>query len=220
MLHHLSLVAAEPAAQPMLVATLQQIDPQHPAVLLVAQAYHNLGLRMELETMPLERIRYQLARGTLVDANLAAAATLNQILPDLIRLEVPVYQLEIALFVRKEQPLAADWQQLRDTKLVYLQGMNSVELLMGQHQIQQASAVLSMSQALQALAKGRYDGAVLPRAEAEVVLKQLKINQVVASTPILETIPMYHYLHRKHQQLVGPLTTQLKLLTGAQQSIP
>lgn len=77
---------------------------------------------------------------------------------------------------------------------------------------------MTLEQALQYVAKGRVDVAVLPKAETEYVLKQMKVQQVQAVQPALELLPMYHYIHQKHQALVGPLTAQLEKLIAPVQA--
>ncbi|TXH95957.1 MAG: transporter substrate-binding domain-containing protein [Rheinheimera sp.] len=194
----------------MHIGTLTQVSPQHPLVLKVQQAYQNIGLQMQLETMPLERLRLEAARGLLLDGNLAAAASLQQVIPQLIRIPVQLYQLELTAFVRDPQLKPAQWADLQPLRVTYTAGMLSVEARLKQHQVKALTAALSLEQALQYVAKGRADVAVLPKAEAEYVLRQLPGQQLRAVLPALELLPMYHYIHQKHQALVGPLTTQLQ----------
>jgi polar amino acid transport system substrate-binding protein len=213
--------APPPAALPVLyVATLQQLQPDHPVAKLVGQAYQNIGVRMQLEALPLERTRLELSRGRWLDANLAAAATFAAVAPELIRIDVPVYQLELAVFSRADRGLSADVSQLKGQQVAYLHGMHLIEVMLHKQGVLRLQPVTTLSQILQGLDKGRYDAAVLPRREAEAMIKQLKLSQVVWHPPILTTIPLYHYLHRKHQRLLEPLTAQLRLLTGGQPSVP
>ena len=202
----------------MHIGTLMQISSQHPVVLKVQQAYQNIGLQMQLETMPLERLQLEAARGVLLDGNLAAAATLQQVIPQLIRIPVQVYQLELTAFVRTSWLKPTHWADLQMMRVTYMAGMLSVEARLQQHQIKAATVALTLEQALQYVAKGRVDVAVLPKAEAEYVLQQMKVRQVLAVQPALELLPMYHYIHQKHQALVGPLTAQLEKLIAPVQA--
>ena len=202
----------------MHIGTLMQISSQHPVVLKVQQAYQNIGLQMQLETMPLERLQLEAARGVLLDGNLAAAANLQQVIPQLIRIPVQVYQLELTAFVRTSWLKPTHWADLQMMRVTYMAGMLSVEARLQQHQIKAATVALTLEQALQYVAKGRVDVAVLPKAEAEYVLQQMKVQQVQAVQPALELLPMYHYIHQKHQALVGPLTAQLEKLIAPVQA--
>lgn len=194
----------------MRIGTLTQISSQHPVVLKMEQAYTALGLEMKLETMPLERLRLEAARGDLVDGNLAASAALQGVVPELIRIPVRIYQLELAAFVSDPAIKPAQWSDLQPLRVAYMAGMLSVEARLKQHQVQALSSTLTLEQALRYVAKNRVDVAVLPRPEAEYVLRQMTGSKVQAVVPVLELLPMYHYIHQKHQALVGPLTAQLE----------
>ena len=41
-------------------------------------------------------------------------------------------------------------------------------------------------------------------------MQQMTGLKVQAVQPALEQMPMYHYIHQKHQALVGPLTAQFE----------
>jgi polar amino acid transport system substrate-binding protein len=194
----------------MHIGTLTQISLQHPVVLKMDQAYSALGLEMKLETMPLERLRLEASRGDLVDGNLAASAALQVVVPELIRIPVQIYQLELTAFVSNPAIRPAQWSDLQPLRVAYMAGMLSVETRLKQHQIPALSATLSLEQALGYVAKNRVDVAILPKAEAEYVLRQMTGSKVQAVMPALEVLPMYHYIHQKHQALVGPLTAQLE----------
>jgi len=194
----------------MRIGTLTQISLQHPVVLKMDQAYTALGLEMKLETMPLERLRLEASRGDLIDGNLAASAALQVEVPELIRIPVRIYQMELTAFVSDPAIRPAQWSDLQPLRVAYMAGMLSVEARLKQHQVQAVSSTLTLEQALKYVAKNRVDVAVLPRLEAEYVLRQMTGSKVQAVVPVLELLPMYHYIHQKHQALVGPLTAQLE----------
>jgi len=56
--------------------------------------------------------------------------------------------------------------------------------------------------------------------QLDTVLKELNLPQVRLHPPILTSVVMYHYLQKKHQQWVEPLTTGLRRLTASQSSVP
>lgn len=202
----------------MHIGTLMQISPQHPLVVQVKQAYQQLGLQMQLETMPLERLRVEAARGELLDGNLAASVTLSQTVPQLIQIPVQIYQLDLTAFVSRPELRPAQWTELQPLRVAYLAGMLAVESRLKQHQVKTLTTVLTLEQALQYVAKGRVDVAVLPKAEADYVLRQMTGLKVQAVQPALEQMPMYHYIHQKHQALVGPLTAQFEKIIAPVQA--
>lgn len=205
------LVHATPVIR---VVTILQIKPDHPTVLMLQQAYQQLGLEMRLDLMPLDRATLELNRGVLVDATLVAAQSFAKLNPKLIKVPVPIYQLDLRVFSSDPTLRIQSWQDLRPYQVMFLQGMTSVELRLQQHQVQEQFEVLSLGQALQRLALGRNQLAVLPKAEAEAMLSELRLAKVFMAAEPLEVMPVYHFLHPKHQHLVAPLTQVLSRLTG------
>ncbi len=189
-----------------------QVDEQHPVFIRVSQAYKNLGYDLKLETMPLARLEIEAAKGDLIGGNLAAPVAAARLIPQLVQVPVPIYQLELTAFVAQPDETIRQWSDLREKRVVYLTGMLPVEQQLEQQGIQRKTGVMSMVQALQFVAKGRMDVAVLPRAEAEFVLRQMPDLPVRPLSPPLAVLPLYHYIHQKHQTLVEPLTRQLRQL--------
>jgi len=205
------LVQAAPVIR---VVSLLQLKADHPTVLLLQQAYRQLGLEMRLDLMPIDRATLELNRGVLVDAALVAASSFAKFNPGLLKVPVPIYQLDLRVFSRDPTLSIRRWQDLRPYQVMFLQGMTSVALRLQQHQMQDQFEVLSMGQALQRLALGRNQLAILPKAEAEAMLSELRLEKVFMAAEPLEVMPAYHYLHPKHQHLVVPLTQVLSRLTG------
>lgn len=202
------------AAAPLKVVTMINIQPNHPVVVLMDQAYQRLGLTMQLELMPAERGRIELARGLSLDATLAAAENFSQALPTIVRVPVVIYQLDLHAFTADPMLQVQDWTDLQQLQVSYLQGMESVRLRLQQHQINRLETVMSLEQVLRRLQLGRDKVAVLPRFEAESMIELLQLQGIRRLDPCLAEIPLYHYLHTKHQALVAPLSQVLVELTG------
>lgn len=198
----------------MRVGTILHIQPDHPTVLLMHQAYAELGIKMQLELMPTERAVLEMNRGELLDANLAATRVFEKNNPDLLRVPVPIYQIELCVFSHNPQLNITEWSQLLPYRVVMLKGMYAVHFRLEQMPGQQIEAVMSIEQALRRLELGRNQLAVLPKFEAEAMLNKLQLKKVRALTPSLAVMPAYHYLHPKHQSLVEPLAIVLSRLTG------
>lgn len=209
-----SALAAETTV--MRVGTILQIQPDHPTVLLMQQAYAELGIHMQLELLPTERALVELNRGKLLDANLAATRVFESHNPKLVRVPVPVYQLEFAIFSTEPGLNLSQWSQLAPYPVVMIQGMVAVKQQLEQNSGQQVVAVMSMEQALQQLELGRNKLAVLPKFEAEAMLKKLQLKNVQVLAPSLMVTSAYHYVHQRHQALVAPLSKVLSRLTGQQ----
>lgn len=207
-------VAADSVPAVMRVGTMLQIQPDHPAVLLMQRAYAELGINMQLELMPTERAVREMNRGELLDANLAATRVFEKNNPNLVRVPVIIYQLEFCVFSNDPSLHITDWAQLLPYHVLMIKGVALVKQRLEQNSGQQIETVMLIEQALRQLELGRNQLAVLPKFEAEAMLNKLQLKKVRALTPSLAVVPAYHYLHPKHQSLVEPLAIVLSRLTG------
>jgi polar amino acid transport system substrate-binding protein len=198
----------------MRVGTILHIQSDHPAVLLLNKAYAELGLEMRLELLPTERVLRELKRGELLDATVVATRAIENSNLGLLRVPVPIYQLEFSVFSRDPSLKFSDWSQLQSYNVVMIKGMAVVKQFLEQTPGQQIEAVLSIEQALRHLELGRNQLAVLPKFEAEAMLNKLQLKKVSVLSPPLAVEPAYHYVHPKHRVLVVPLTRVLSRLTG------
>lgn len=197
------------AAAPWKVATIMNIQPTHPVVQRVDQAYRQLGLSMQLELMAAERIKVELQKGELLDATLAAGLIFGEDKPHLIRIPVSVYQMQLCAFSTDADLQISQWQQLQPYSVLYIQGQITVKTRLEQHQLTQAEGVLSLEQALRRAAVQRGQAAVLPCTEAQQVLTALDLKAALQQSPPLETVELYHYIHQKHRMWLQPLTQAL-----------
>jgi polar amino acid transport system substrate-binding protein len=200
--------------QEIRVGTILHIQSDHPTVQLMTKAYAELGLDMTLERLPTERAILEMNRGELLDANLAATRIFGVHNPSLIRVPVPIYQLEFAVFSNLPDLKITEWSQLQPYNVVMIKGMLAVQQQLEQRPGQQIEAVMSLEQALRQLELGRNHLAVLPKFEAEAMLNVLQLKKVRVLSPSLAVVPAFHFVHSKHKSLVAPLTKVLARLTG------
>jgi polar amino acid transport system substrate-binding protein len=196
------------------VGTILQIQQDHPVVRLMRQAYAELEMNMELELMPAERVFRELKLGRLLDATLAATQSVETKNPDLVRVPVVIYNLELSVYSSDPKLKITEWSELQPYHVVVLKGVAAVQQQLAHNQDQQIEAVLSIQQALRLVELGRNELAVLPKTEAEAMLNKLQLKKVRVLTPSLSVIPAYHYVHNKNRAFVQPLAQILSKLTG------
>ncbi len=200
-------VAAVPSFK---VGVSNNIRADHPHILLMREAYQQLGYQMELVVMPLQRSAYESNKGQLLDAELSRTAQAAAILPNMIRVKVPLGQVRITAFSRDPAIKIKDWQSLKTWRVDVLRGLYLATLNMsGQHYTE----VNSIEQAMQRLLSGRADIAVLLGDETQWYLQQKQQPQLYALTPDLAKAELYHYVHERHAAVVPKLEAALSLLT-------
>jgi len=70
--------------------------------------------------------------------------------------------------------------------------------------------VATIDQIFRILDAGRADVAISTRLEGLLTIKKLNLSGITVLEPLLEEIPLYHYLHKKHVLLVPKLAAILK----------
>lgn len=201
------------------LAAVQQIDVgasnnlpvDHPSILLMDKAYQQLGYQMKLVVMPLERSAYESNKGSMLDAELSRTAEAAAILPNMIRVKVPIGHIRITAFARDPDIQVTNWQSLGIWRVDVLRGIYLAKINM---QGQQYTEVNTISQAIQRLLSGRADIAVLLGDETEWLLKQQANHGIHAISPDLAKTEIFHYVHERHAALVPELEAALRQLTA------
>jgi hypothetical protein len=111
-LSFLLLQSTASAAPVMHLGTVTQLSPTHPVTLKLTEAYKTLGMDLQIEAMPLSRLRIEVGRGQLVDGTMAGQVGLEQVIPELLMVPVPLYQLELSAFVVEPRQGPRRWADL------------------------------------------------------------------------------------------------------------
>jgi len=200
------------------LATARQIDVgasnnlplDHPSILLMEKAYQQLGYQMKLVVMPLERSAYESNKGLMLDAELSRTAEAATMLPNMVRVKVPIGHIRITAFSRDPAIQIRNWRSLDIWRVDVLRGIYLAKINM---QGQQYTEVNTIPQAIQRLLSGRADIAVLLGDETEWLLKQQAYQGIYTIAPDLAKTEIFHYVHERHAALVPQLEAALRQLT-------
>ncbi len=192
------------------VGASNNMPADHPSILLMQQAYKQLGYQMELVIMPLERSAYESNKGQLLDAELSRTAQAAEMLPNMIRVKVPIGHIRITAFSRNPATKIRHWQDLGAWRVDVLRGIYLAKINMDG---QKYTEVNSISQALQRLLSSRTDIAVLLGDETEWALQQHNHPGIYVIQPDLAKTEVFHYVHERHAALVPKLEAVLSQLT-------
>lgn len=174
---------------------------------VMVQAYGRLGLSMELEYLPGERA-LQTANAGQVDGELMRMQGIEHAYPNLIRVPVVISQAEQVVFTKGKHFPIQGWQSLVPYKMGYIRGVKAIEanLVPGTRTI----PVRTYKEEFRQLDAGITDAVVEVRSVGMVAIKELGLKGIDVLEPPLIKVPLYHYLHRKNQHLVGDLTAVLE----------
>ncbi len=165
------------------------------------EAYGQLGIRLQIERMPANRVTYQALHG-LLDGELCRATES----PGLLKIDVPLATLEISAASHKPLPIRA-WEDLRGYRVNYERGIRVIELRADALGLQPANNLRS---ALLQLQHGRIDVHLSDYQSIRSMASQLDLNDRLVIERNLESLPMYHLLGTRHRALQQPLTEVLQ----------
>lgn len=199
------------AAVPQIeVGASNNLPPDHPSILLMQKAYQQLGYQMKLVVMPLERSAYESNKGLMLDAELSRTAEAAAMLPNMVRVKVPIGHIRITAFSREPSIQIKNWHSLGIWQVDVLRGIYLAKINM---QGQKYTEVNTIPQAMKRLLSGRADIAVLLGDETEWLLKQQAYQGIYAIAPDLAKTEIFHYVHERHAALVPKLEAALRQLT-------
>jgi polar amino acid transport system substrate-binding protein len=174
------------------------------------KAYQQLGYQMKLVVMPLERSAYESNKGLMLDAELSRTAEAAAMLPNMVRVKVPIGHIRITAFSREPSIQIKNWQSLGIWQVDVLRGVYLAKINM---QGQKYTEVNTIPQAIKRLLSGRADIAVLLGDETEWLLKQQAYQGIYTIAPDLAKTQIFHYVHERHAALVPKLEAALRQLT-------
>ncbi len=204
------------------ISTLLENDPATIiATRVLTMAYQRLNLQLKVEQLPGERALRNANNGE-TDGELYRRAGIDKEYPNLLVIGVPLMQYEIVVFSRDSQLEITNWESLRPYAIGFVKGVKIVEV---NTQGMRADPTPTLRQAFMKLMLGRSDVVVANRLSGIAALKELNIDEVRTLSPALAKFPVFHYLHKKHADLVPQLFAVLqqmqeeKLITAIQNAV-
>ncbi len=198
--------SAEPVSGrgPLVIASLKG-DPFGGEVKYVLRrAYARLNMDVRFEDMPLARSLMESSSG-FVDGELCRMEGLEKQYPTLVCVPVPVHRVEMLAVSVKGGIRISDWDSLKGMRVArrnVLVVMRNLPASVEQVVIERYEHGASM------LEEGRVDVLVAPRSLVRSLAWLERGFQV--HEPPLVSIPLFHYLHRKHEALVPVLGRVLR----------
>lgn len=190
----------------LVIGTMQEVDTSHVSFKYVEAAYAKIGYHISLLPMPYARSFYESNRGELLDGELARTEDAGLKAPDMIRIPVPLVKVAATVFTNDFLFHPTHWEELRGKRIDVLEG---TDIILGRLGDIPSTAVTTLEQAFLRLQSGRTDAVIVPGEIGQQVLDHMHIDNIYRVTPDLETWLVYHYIHKRHENLVAPLTAAL-----------
>jgi polar amino acid transport system substrate-binding protein len=179
------------------------------------QVYRALGITVEFVQVPAARALVESNAGRL-DGELARVAGIESIYPNLLRIEPVLFFNDNAVFVLKSQHAAPqDLKALARLPVVGLLNGYKIteELTAGWSNILQINSYAS---ALKMLVAGRISAFFGRKEDVQFAMIELGLDASSFDVQVLLSVPLYHYLNKKHEALLPAITAELRQLQANQ----
>lgn len=175
---------------------------------ILVEAYGRLGSDVSIWRVPAQRGLVMANQGQ-CDGVAARAAAIEEECPNLLRVPTPLYVNTVVAFskLRGVNP-EKGWPALAPYRLGSVLGYKYVE----KHASRFGNHVLvsCYSQLFAMLKNDRVDVAVAEYLDVLPSLRGFDFGEIRALSPPLAQVPMYHYLHRKHAEMVPAVDRALR----------
>jgi len=172
---------------------------------ILQEAYRRLGFEIVAVPLPAERA-LRVADCGLTDGETVRIEGLEVLYPNLMRVPEPVVSVTVKAFTTGKTFPVMGWESLRPYSICYMHGLKLYE--QGTQGMNRVSA-LGLENALRLLRDGICDVAVLS-PYAWIMIDSLKMGPMRELEPPIVTFDLYHYVHRRHEELVPLLAEELR----------
>ncbi|MDH2354879.1 transporter substrate-binding domain-containing protein [Bradyrhizobium sp. SSUT112] len=209
----LSLLAAGPSQARELIrlARIAGIPDQYVGGEMLRAVYARLNIKLEFEDVPGKRALALSSAGA-VDGEIQRIGTLSRDYPTLVQVTPAINYIEPAVFSTKLRFDVAGWNSIRDYSIGIVRGVGSSED--GTRSMARVTATTSLDNMVRMLDADRFDVMVTDLFSGLVAVRKLNLqDRIVALSPPLERVHIYHYLHERHRDLVpkvGKMIAQME----------
>ena len=202
-----------PAPPTLRLARLEGVPDQWIGGEILKVAYARLGIQVQFVAVPALRSLLESSEGR-VDGEVQRILSVETQCPTLIALKPAINFIEPAAFVNRLDFKVQGWPSIASYRVGIVRGVGSSEV--GTRGMSRVTAVPSMEALMRMLAAERVDVAVNDRLSGVLILQQLGLaKEVRPIEPPLQHVPLYHFLHVKHQDLVPRVEELLRAMAAS-----
>ena len=193
-------------ASTIVLATFDQEAPRLTVSELVMRSiYKKLDIEMQLDRHPGNRV-LSLANSGKVDGVLLRAAVIENLAKNLIKIPTPIAHIRYTAFTKRKNTFEVNgWDSLKPYKVGILRG---IKLNEERSKHLNREIITTYPSLFKMLYLERLDVAVFTELDGLYALKKLNLhNDIVNLSPPIEITPSFHFLHKKHSQLIKRISS-------------
>ena len=175
---------------------------------ILREAYKRIGIQIQIKEFPAERSLLMSNEGQ-SDGDVNRIKEVEKLYTNLIRVPIVVNTVEWVAFSNNVRFPVEGWESLKPYKIALRRGMKIAEI---KTEGMSREVVTTDEQIFKLLDIGRVDVAVSDLLTGRIELKRLNLESIFKLEPPLTTVELYHYLHKKHENLVAKITESLQTM--------
>ena len=207
-----SAVVAQPQVS-LRLARIENIPDQLVGSEILVAVYRRLNISIEFVDVPAKRSLVESSQGHL-DGEVQRVLAVGSEYPSLLPVRPSINYIEPAVFVKKLDFRVEGWNSIAPYSIGIVRGVGSSER--GTQGMSRVEAVPTMDQLMGMLASDRLDVAVNDLFSGLLVNKRLHLDATIRPlSPVLEHIPLYHFLYEGHRDLIPRVEQVLREMAAS-----
>ncbi len=198
------------SAQMIVVTPVNTVDTVISEV-IIREAYRRMGIDVIIKKYPAERA-LQLANQGTVDGEVQRIDGIASKYPNLIQIYPPINYIKGVVFSKSVDFEVEGWESLRPYKIGIIRGIKFAERHTADMNVLSASDYKTLFNMLD---KKRFEIIVSPSLNGKYQIKQLGVKGLRELSPAIMRFELFHYVHKKHKNLVPALSKTLQAMKDA-----
>lgn len=192
------------------VSQVRKVGKNDCAYKNLTKAYGSIGYQLDFTILPAKRALIESNAGR-TDGETARVQYLEKRYPNLVRIPVAICHMHQSLLALKSNKKIEN-ANLKDLTLGIMNGGVFVEKEFTQYNPVRA---VSNKQLVDLLMKGRVDAISMSEPTFKKQVGSQQASLIIPLARFTPTVPLFHYLHKKHHILIPKITAALKQLEGS-----
>lgn len=201
-----ALTPTQASAKHLTLSTLEGLSITELCGQVVSEAYSKIDVNVRINLYPAKR-SLSVSNGGDVDGELMRIANAEKKYPNLIRIPTSICSMSSRVYSKNPNLNLEDWSSLKPYRIGihrgHLYALNGTQGM-------QAIQINSNESMFKMLDADRVDVIVAHVPDATRTIGQMRLKNVYPVSPIISDVKLYHYLHKKHQDLVPQIDTALQ----------
>ena len=202
----------EPPRNSLHIACAEGLNTNPTVVTTLTKIYSRIGIDIEISGLPPKR-SIMLVNEGLMDAECSRIYNISRTYPNLFRIPTPIYQVRVGLYSLKTGREFRNWSDLAGYKIGLLGGTFFAEEASKKFDIVFAN---DPGHLFNLLLAGRIDFALLTDVIGpRLITSDPRYAEIHLTAPRFMEFFVYHYVHKKHRNLVDSIDGSIKALQAS-----